>query len=137
MVIEADNVSKGYDDKLLVEEMSFKLPPGGIVGIIGPNGAGKTTLFKMIIGQESPGSGTIRIGESVKLGYVDQSRDVLDPDKTIWETIADGKDVIMLGDREINSRAYVGKFNFSGSDQQKKIKFSQGGHETGSTLPGC
>lgn len=127
MVIEADNVSKGYDDKLLVEEMSFKLPPGGIVGIIGPNGAGKTTLFKMIIGQESPGSGTIRIGESVKLGYVDQSRDVLDPDKTIWETIADGKDVIMLGDREINSRAYVGKFNFSGSDQQKKIKILSGG----------
>jgi ATPase subunit of ABC transporter with duplicated ATPase domains len=127
MVIEADNVSKGYDDKLLVENMSFKLPPGGIVGIIGPNGAGKTTLFRMITGQEEPDAGTIRIGESVKLGYVDQSRDVLDPEKTIWETIADGMDVIMLGDREINSRAYVGKFNFSGADQQKKIKILSGG----------
>ena len=127
MVIEAANVSKGYDDKLLVENMSFKLPPGGIVGIIGPNGAGKTTLFKMITGQDAPDSGTIRIGESVKLAYVDQSRDVLDPEKTIWETIADGNDTIMLGDREINSRAYVGKFNFSGSDQQKKIKILSGG----------
>jgi sulfate-transporting ATPase len=127
MVIEAENVAKGYDDKLLVENMSFKLPPGGIVGIIGPNGAGKTTLFKMITGQEEPDAGTIRIGESVKLGYVDQSRDVLDPEKTIWETIADARDVIMLGDREINSRVYVGKFNFSGADQQKKIKILSGG----------
>jgi sulfate-transporting ATPase len=127
MVIEAENVAKGYDDKLLVENMSFKLPPGGIVGIIGPNGAGKTTLFKMITGQEEPDAGTIRIGESVKLGYVDQSRDVLDPEKTIWETIADARDVVMLGDREINSRAYVGKFNFSGADQQKKIKILSGG----------
>ena len=127
MVIEAENVAKGYDDKLLVENMSFKLPPGGVVGVIGPNGAGKTTLFKMITGQESPDFGTVRIGESVKLGYVDQSRDVLDPEKTIWETIADARDVIMLGDREINSRAYVGKFNFSGADQQKKIKILSGG----------
>jgi ATP-binding cassette ChvD family protein len=127
MVIEAENVAKAYDDKLLVENMSFKLPPGGIVGIIGPNGAGKTTLFKMITGQEEPDAGIIRIGESVKLGYVDQSRDVLDPEKTIWETIADARDVIMLGDREINSRAYVGKFNFSGADQQKKIKILSGG----------
>ncbi len=127
MVIEVENVAKGYDDKLLVENMSFKLPPGGIVGIIGPNGAGKTTLFKMITGQDAPDSGTIRIGETVKLAYVDQSRDVLDPEKTIWETISDGNDTIMLGEREINSRAYVGKFNFSGSDQQKKIKILSGG----------
>ena len=127
MVIEADNVMKGYEDKLLVENMSFKLPPGGIVGIVGPNGAGKTTLFRMITGQEKPDSGTIRIGESVMLGYVDQSRDILDPEKTIWETIADGQDVIMLGDRGINSRAYVGKFNFSGTEQQKKVKVLSGG----------
>ena len=127
MVIEADNVMKGYEDKLLVENMSFKLPPGGIVGIVGPNGAGKTTLFRMITGQEKPDSGTIRIGESVMLGYVDQSRDILDPEKTIWETIADGQDVIMLGDRGINSRAYVGKFNFSGPEQQKKVKVLSGG----------
>ncbi len=127
MVIEVEDVSKGYGDKLLVENMSFSLPPGGIVGVIGPNGAGKTTLFNMITGQETPDSGTIRTGETVKLAYVDQSRDVLDPEKTIWETIADCNDVIMLGDREINSRAYVGKFNFSGSDQQKKIKILSGG----------
>ncbi len=127
MVIEVENVSKGYDDKLLVENMSFKLPPGGIVGIIGPNGAGKTTLFNMITGLDAPDSGSISIGETVKLAYVDQSRDVLDPEKTIWETIADGNDTIMLGEREINSRAYVGKFNFSGSDQQKKIKILSGG----------
>ncbi len=127
MVIEADNVMKGYDDKLLVENMSFNLPPGAIVGVVGPNGAGKTTLFRMITGQEKPDAGTIGIGESVKLGYVDQIRETLDPEKTIWETISDGQDVIMLGDREINSRAYVGKFNFSGPEQQKKVKVLSGG----------
>lgn len=127
MVIEADNVSKSYDDRLLMEEMSFLLPPGGIVGIIGPNGAGKTTLFRMITGQEQPGSGTIRIGDSVKLAYVDQSRDVLDPDKSIWEVISDGRDTVRLGSLEYNSRAYVARFNFSGTDQQKKVGLLSGG----------
>ena len=127
MVIEADNVSKSYDDRLLMEEMSFLLPPGGIVGIIGPNGAGKTTLFRMITGQEQPGSGTIRIGDSVKLAYVDQSRDILDPDKSIWEVISDGRDTVRLGSLEYNSRAYVARFNFSGTDQQKKVGLLSGG----------
>jgi len=127
MVIEADNVSKSYDDRLLMEKMSFLLPPGGIVGIIGPNGAGKTTLFRMITGQEQPGSGTIRIGDSVKLAYVDQSRDVLDPDKSIWEVISDGQDTVRLGSLEYNSRAYVARFNFSGTDQQKKVGLLSGG----------
>jgi ATP-binding cassette ChvD family protein len=127
MVIEADNVSKSYGDRLLMEEMSFLLPPGGIVGIIGPNGAGKTTLFRMITGQEQPGSGTIRIGDSVKLAYVDQSRDVLDPDKSIWEVISDGRDTVRLGSLEYNSRAYVARFNFSGTDQQKKVGLLSGG----------
>ena len=127
MVIEAENVSKSYDDRLLMEEMSFLLPPGGIVGIIGPNGAGKTTLFRMITGQEQPGSGTIRIGDSVKLAYVDQSRDVLDPDKSIWEVISDGRDTVRLGSLEYNSRAYVARFNFSGTDQQKKVGLLSGG----------
>ncbi|MCE5265525.1 MAG: energy-dependent translational throttle protein EttA [Deltaproteobacteria bacterium] len=127
LVIEADGVSKGYADRLLVENMSFNLPPGGIVGIIGPNGAGKTTLFRMITGQEKPDSGTIRIGETVKLAYVDQSRDVLDPAKTIWETISEGSDMIVLGDREMNSRAYVSRFNFSGTDQQKRVSQISGG----------
>ena len=127
MVIEADNVSKSYDDRLLMEEMSFLLPPGGIVGIIGPNGAGKTTLFRMITGQEQPGSGTIRIGDSVKLAYVDQSRDILDPDKSIWEVISDGQDTVRLGSLEYNSRAYVARFNFSGTDQQKKVGLLSGG----------
>ena len=127
LVIEAEKVSKGYGDRLLVENMSFALPPGGIVGIIGPNGAGKTTLFRMITGQEKPDSGTIRIGETVKLAYVDQSRDVLDPDKTIWEMISDGQDIIQLGNREMNSRAYVSRFNFSGTDQQKKVGQISGG----------
>ncbi|MEE9465472.1 MAG: energy-dependent translational throttle protein EttA [Candidatus Neomarinimicrobiota bacterium] len=127
MVIEADNVSKSYDDRLLMEEMSFLLPPGGIVGIIGPNGAGKTTLFRMITGQEEPGSGTIRIGDSVKLAYVDQSRDILDPDKSIWEVISDGLDTVQLGSLEYNSRAYVARFNFSGTDQQKKVGLLSGG----------
>ncbi|MDT5124247.1 MAG: energy-dependent translational throttle protein EttA [Acidobacteriota bacterium] len=125
-VIDADKVSKAYGDNLLVEEMTFSLPPGGIVGIIGPNGAGKTTLFRMITDQEQPDSGTINIGETVKLAYVDQSR-TLDTDKTIWEEISDGLDVVMLGSREVNSRAYVARFNFSGADQQKKIGALSGG----------
>ncbi|MEN6319265.1 MAG: energy-dependent translational throttle protein EttA [Syntrophaceae bacterium] len=127
VVIEAENVSKAYGDRILVEGMSFSLPPGGIVGIIGPNGAGKTTLFRMITGQETPDSGTIRIGETVKLAYVDQSRDILDPDKTIWEIISEGYDTIRLGNMEVNSRAYVARFNFSGTDQQKKVGALSGG----------
>ena len=127
LVIEADKVSKGFDDRLLIDQMSFSLPAGGIVGIIGPNGAGKTTLFRMITGQEKPDSGTIRIAETVKLAYVDQSRDVLDPNKTIWETISEGQDIIPLGSREMNSRAYVSRFNFSGTDQQKKVGQLSGG----------
>jgi sulfate-transporting ATPase len=126
-VIEADKVGKAYGDKLLVEDLSFSVPPGGIVGIIGPNGAGKTTLFRMITGQETPDSGTIRIGETVKLAYVDQSRDALNPDHTIWESISEGKDLILLGNREINSRAYVARFNFSGTAQQKKVGTLSGG----------
>ena len=127
LVIEAQGVRKSFGDKLLVDNMTFSLPPGGIVGIIGPNGAGKTTLFKMITNQESPDSGTIRIGETVKLGYVDQSRDILDPDKTIWEMISEKTETIVLGDREMNSRAYVSRFNFSGTDQQKKVGRISGG----------
>jgi ATP-binding cassette ChvD family protein len=126
-VIVADQVSKAFDDRLLFENMNFKLPPGGIVGIIGPNGAGKSTLFKMITGHEKPSSGTITLGDSVKLAYVDQNRDVLDPEKSIWQVIADDQDTITLGDREVNSRAYVGRFNFSGSDQQKKVGQLSGG----------
>jgi len=127
LVIEAEKVSKAYGDRLLVENMNFALPPGGIVGIIGPNGAGKTTLFQMITGQEKPDSGQIRIGETVKLAYVDQSRDVLDPAKTIWEMISEGQDITKLGTREMNSRAYVSRFNFSGTDQQKKVGQLSGG----------
>jgi len=127
VVIEADGVSKAYGDRLLVEGMSFALPPGGIIGVIGPNGAGKTTLFRMVIGQEKPDSGTIRMGETVKLAYVDQSRDALDPEKTIWESISDGADLIQLGNRQVNSRAYVARFNFSGTDQQKKVGMISGG----------
>ena len=126
-VIEAENLSKAYGDNLLIDGMSFAVPPGAIVGIVGPNGAGKTTLFRMITGQETPDSGTIKIGDTVKLAYVDQSRDVLDPGKSIWEVISEGHDVIRLGDREVNSRAYVAKFNFSGSDQQKKVGNMSGG----------
>lgn len=125
-VIEAKGVSKGYEEKLLVEDMEFSLPPGGIVGVIGPNGAGKTTLFKMITGEEEPDSGTITLGETVKLGYVDQKRP-LDPNKSIWEEISGGQDVVKLGNREVNSRAYVARFNFSGSDQQKKVNEISGG----------
>ncbi|MCP3887345.1 MAG: energy-dependent translational throttle protein EttA [Desulfobulbaceae bacterium] len=127
VVIEADSVKKCFADRVLVEDMNFNLPPGGIVGIIGANGAGKSTLFKMIIGQESPDSGDIRIGDTVKLGYVDQSRDQLDPEQTIWQAISDGQDTVWLGTKEINSRAYVGKFNFSGTDQQKKVGLLSGG----------
>ena len=127
LVIEADNIRKCFGDRLLVEEMNFNLPPGGIVGIIGPNGAGKSTLFKMITGEETPDKGSIRIGETVKLAYVDQDRDSLDPDATIWQAISEGQDTIWLGTHEVNSRAYVGKFNFSGSDQQKKVGLLSGG----------
>src|SRR3989454_1495364 len=126
VVIEADKVSKGYGARLLVEDMTFALPPGGIVGVIGPNGAGKTTLFRMITGEEQPDSGTIKVGESVTLAYVDQSR-TLDPKKSIWEEISGGADLLILGKREVNSRAYVGRFNFSGSDQQKKVGMLSGG----------
>ena len=127
LVIEAQNVNKAYGDNLLVEGMTFMLPPGGIVGIIGPNGAGKTTLFRMITSQETLDSGTIRIGDTVKLAYIDQSRDALDPNKTIWEMISDGQDIIPIGNRSINSRAYVSRFNFSGTDQQKKVGTLSGG----------
>ncbi len=127
VVIEADGVSKAYGDRLLVEGLTFKLPPGGIVGVIGPNGAGKTTLFRMITGQEQPDAGQFRVGETVTLAYVDQSRDALDSNKSIWEEISDGLDVVQLGARQVNSRAYVGRFNFSGSDQQKKIGTLSGG----------
>ncbi len=127
VVIEANNVSKCFGDRLLVENMNFSLPPGGIVGIIGPNGAGKSTLFKMIIGGENPDSGSIRLGDTVKLAYVDQSRDQLDPEQTIWQAISEGQDTVWLGTKEVNSRAYVGKFNFSGSDQQKKVGLLSGG----------
>ena len=127
VVIEVDAVRKAYGDRLLIEGMSFSLPPGGIVGVIGPNGAGKTTLFRMITGQEKPDSGTIRIGETVKLSYVDQSRDVLDPGKNIWEVISGGQEQVELGHLKMNSRAYVGRFNFSGTDQQKKVGMLSGG----------
>jgi len=127
VVIQAENVSKAYGENLLFENMNFSLPAGGIVGIIGPNGAGKTTLFRMITGKEQPDSGTIRIGESVKLSYVDQERDTLDPGKNIWEVISGGHDIIELGKQEVNSRAYVARFNFSGTDQQKKVDMISGG----------
>jgi ATP-binding cassette ChvD family protein len=126
-VITVEGLSKAYGDRLLIDDLSFKLPPGGIVGIIGPNGAGKTTLFRMITGQEKPDSGSITIGDSVHLGYVDQSRDSLDPDKTVWQEISGGNDVIYLGKREMNSRAYTGAFNFKGGDQQQKVGTLSGG----------
>ncbi len=127
VVVEAKDVSKSYGDRVLVEGLTFSLPPGGIVGVIGPNGAGKTTLFRMIIGQEKPDGGAFRIGDTVKLAYVDQSRSALDPVKTIWEVISGGNDLIQLGKREVNSRAYVARFNFSGPDQQKKVSMLSGG----------
>ncbi|MDI2111989.1 energy-dependent translational throttle protein EttA [Commensalibacter nepenthis] len=127
VVIEAENLSKGFNDRLLIDGLNFKLPPGGIVGVIGPNGAGKSTLFKMITGADKPDQGEIRIGETVQLGYVDQSRDDLDPNKTVWEEISGGTDVLYFGKRSIASRAYVGAFNFKGSDQQKKVGILSGG----------
>ncbi len=127
LVIEAEGLCKGYEGRLLLDNISFSLPPGGIVGIVGPNGAGKTTLFRMITGQEQPDSGTIRIGETVKLGYVDQSRDSLKPNDTIFQAITEGQETIWLGTREVNSRAYVAKFNFTGSDQQQKVNEISGG----------
>jgi ATP-binding cassette ChvD family protein len=128
VVIEAEDVDKGYGDRLLIEDLTFKLPPAGIVGVIGPNGAGKTTLFRMITGQEQPDSGTFRIGDTVDLAYVDQSRDILDPDKTVYEEIADSTtDFMKVGDKEVNGRAYVSSFNFKGSDQQKKVGVLSGG----------
>jgi len=126
VVVEAKHLGKSYGDKLLFENLSFNLPRGGIVGVIGPNGAGKTTLFKLIVGKEKPGAGSIRVGETVKIGYVDQDR-ALDGNKTVWEVIADGKDTVTLGKLEVNSRAYVGRFNLSGPDQQKKVKDLSGG----------
>ncbi|MGA9772295.1 MAG: energy-dependent translational throttle protein EttA [Blastocatellia bacterium] len=127
VVIEARDVTKAYGDNILVEDMTFALPPGGIVGVIGPNGAGKTTLFRMITEQEQPDSGAIRTGETVRLAYVDQSRDALDGNKTIWEAISGGQDIIELGKRQVNSRAYVARFNFSGTDQQKRVGLLSGG----------
>ena len=127
LVIEANNITKGYGDRILIDNLSFKIPKGAIVGIIGPNGAGKTTLFRMITGQEKPDSGEIRLGETVDLGYVDQSRDELSADKNVWEEISDGLDMIKLGKGEVPSRAYVGQFNFKGSDQQKKVGQLSGG----------
>jgi len=127
IVIQAEHVTKAFGDRLLIDDLTFSLPPGGIVGIIGPNGAGKTTLFRMITKQEEPDGGSFRIGETVKLAYVDQSRDALAADKTIWEVISDGQDIVLLGTRQVNSRAYVARFNFSGSDQQKKVGALSGG----------
>ncbi|KAB2917948.1 MAG: energy-dependent translational throttle protein EttA [Hyphomicrobiaceae bacterium] len=128
VVVEVEGLSKAFGDQLLIDNLSFKLPPGGIVGVIGPNGAGKTTLFRMIIGQEKPDAGSIRLGDTAKLGYVDQSRDHLDAKKTVWEEVSGGKDIMKLGDRmEVNSRAYVSWFNFKGPDQQKKVGLLSGG----------
>jgi ATP-binding cassette ChvD family protein len=127
VVVEADRVSKAFGEKLLFEDLSFSLPPGGIVGVIGPNGAGKTTLFRMITGAESADSGALRLGDTVELAYVDQSRDVLDPSKTVWEEISEGYDQISVGGREMSSRAYVGSFNFKGGDQQKTVSTLSGG----------
>jgi ATP-binding cassette ChvD family protein len=127
LVIEAKNLKKGFGDRLLIDDLNFSLPPGGIVGVIGPNGAGKTTLFRMLVGQESPDSGELRLGDTVKLAYVDQSRDALDPKKTVWEEVSDGHDNMMVGDFVLNSRAYVSRFNFKGSDQQKRVGDLSGG----------
>jgi energy-dependent translational throttle protein EttA len=127
VVVEAEDLRKGFGDKLLIEDLSFSLPRGGIVGVIGPNGAGKTTLFRMITGQEQPDAGTLRIGETVQMAYVDQSRDALDPDKTVWEEISGGLDLIKVGDQTMNSRAYTAGFNFKGTDQQKKVGKLSGG----------
>jgi ATPase subunit of ABC transporter with duplicated ATPase domains len=127
VVVEAERLRKGFADKLLIDDLSFSLPRGGIVGVIGPNGAGKTTLFRMITGQEQPDEGTLRIGETVQMAYVDQSRDALDADKTVWEEISGGMDQVQVGERWMNSRAYTAGFNFKGSDQQKKVAKLSGG----------
>ncbi len=127
LVIEAKNLKKGFDDQLLIDDLSFNLPPGGIVGVIGPNGAGKTTLFRMLVGQETPDSGELRLGDTVKLAYVDQSRDDLDGKKTVWEEVSGGHDNMMVGDFSLNTRAYVSRFNFRGSDQQKRVGDLSGG----------
>jgi ATPase subunit of ABC transporter with duplicated ATPase domains len=127
VVVEADGVSKGFGDRLLVEDMTFSLPPGGIVGVIGPNGAGKTTLFRMIVGAEQPDAGTLRVGDTVELAYVDQARADLSPASTVWKEISGNEDTILLGRREVNSRQYVSWFNFRGSDQQKKVADLSGG----------
>jgi sulfate-transporting ATPase len=127
VVVETEGLRKGFGDKLLIEDLSFSLPRGGIVGVIGPNGAGKTTLFRMITGAEQPDDGALRVGDTVDLAYVDQSRDALDDDKTVWEEISGGEDQILVGDRRMASRAYVGGFNFKGSDQQKKVSKLSGG----------
>jgi energy-dependent translational throttle protein EttA len=127
IVIESENLTKGYGERLLFEGLSFKLPPGGIVGVIGPNGAGKTTLFRLITGQETADGGSFRIGETVKLAYVDQSRDILNADRSIWDEISDGQETVQLGNRQVNSRAYVARFNFAGADQQKKVGGLSGG----------
>jgi energy-dependent translational throttle protein EttA len=127
LVIEADHLRKGFGEKLLIEDLSFSLPPAGIVGVIGPNGAGKTTLFQMIVGDESPDQGSLRLGETVELAYVDQSRDALEAEKTVWEEISDGDDTIQVGDNKMNSRAYASSFNFKGSDQQRKVGTLSGG----------
>jgi ATP-binding cassette ChvD family protein len=127
IVVEARSLRKGYGDVLLMDDVNFTLPRGGIVGVIGPNGAGKTTLFRMITGQEQPDAGTLRLGETVQVGYVDQSRDALDPDKSVWQEISDGRDEVMLGKREVASRAYVSWFNFKGRDQQRKVGSLSGG----------
>jgi len=127
VVLEVEGLQKSYGDKVLFDNLTFKLPPNGIVGVIGPNGAGKSTMFKLITGQETPDGGSIKVGETVKLAYVDQSRDDLKPDDTIWQAISGGTDIMMVGKREINSRAYVGSFNFKGGDQQKKVGQLSGG----------
>jgi ATPase subunit of ABC transporter with duplicated ATPase domains len=126
-VVDAAGLRKGFGDRLLIEDLSFTLPPAGIVGVIGPNGAGKTTLFRMITGHDAPDAGTLRLGETVQLAYVDQSRDALSPEKSVWEEISGGYEHIKVGDREVNSRAYVAGFNFKGSDQQRKVGALSGG----------
>ena len=126
-VLEATDISKSYDDKLLYESLNFNLPQAGIVGIIGPNGAGKTTIFRMIMGEETPDKGSFKVGDTAKIAYVDQSHSNIDPDKSIWENFSDGQELIMMGDKQVNSRAYLSRFNFSGSGQNKKVNMLSGG----------